>query len=102
MSTFFPKIGVFNPVQTSKDYGIHSPKFNFSFPNIFGKGPKVHNLPTQEAKCDSNNNETPCAVEKETPGEDIKARIQKVASRWKITIKDATELVTTVDSAQSS
>ncbi len=94
MSTFFPKIGVFYPIQATKDSGIHIPKFNISFPNIFGKGKKVHRLPTQEAECDSSANET-----KE---EDIEARIQKVSSKWEISIKDATELVTTVDSAQSS
>ena len=105
MSTFFPKIGVFNPVQASKDYGIHIPKFNFSFPYICDKGPKVHNLLTQEAEFDSSEKETLCAVEKETKEthmEDIEDRIQKVASRWKISIKYATELVINVDSAQSS
>ena len=94
MSAFFPKIGVFNPIHAPKDSGIHIPKFKISFPNIFGKGMKVHYLPTQESECDSNANETKV--------EEIEARIQKVASKWEISIKDATELVTTVDSAQCS
>tara|TARA_X000000950_G_scaffold237411_1_gene288938 strand:- start:43 stop:351 length:309 start_codon:yes stop_codon:yes gene_type:complete len=102
MSTFFPKIGVFNPVRGPKDYGVHIPKFKISFSNILDKGVKVHNLPAQEAQCDSIENETLCAVEKETHREDIEARIQKVASKWEISIKDATELIRTVDSAQSS
>ena len=34
MSTFFPKIGVFNPIREPKHYGIHIPKFKISFLNI--------------------------------------------------------------------
>ena len=102
MSTFFPKIGVFSHVHTLNDCGIHFPQFNFSFPNTFDKGMKVHHLPTHDAKCDSIENETLYVIEKDTHIEDIEVRIQKVASRWEISIKDATELMTTVDNAQSS
>ena len=94
MSTFFPKIGVFDPIREPKNNGIHIPKLKISFLNILGKGSKIHNFPTQEAENDFSS--------KETQVEDIEVRIQKVASKWEISIKDATELVTTVDNAQSS
>ena len=102
MSIFFPKIGVFIPVHTLNECGINFPQFNFGFPNTFDKGMMVHHLPTQEAECDSIENELVSAFEKETHREDIEVRIQKVAAKWEISIKDATELITTVDNAQSS